>query len=85
MASDGGLGLRSLGSNTSPPSLPRLLLSQWPQGAGWRIQPGRIHQRRQAWATASSNGRRAWDMSAVAKEWRAAGLGFDFWDFYFFL
>lgn len=28
MASDGGLGLRSLGSNTSPPSLPRLLLSQ---------------------------------------------------------
>lgn len=23
-------------------------------------------------------------MSAVAKEWRAAGLGFDFWDFYFF-
>lgn len=42
MASDGGLGLRSLGSNTSPPSLPRLLLSQQPEDAGWQIRPGQI-------------------------------------------
>lgn len=42
MASDGGLGLRSLGSNTSPPSLPRLLLSQQPEDAGWQIWPGQI-------------------------------------------